>query len=112
MIGSNQKAGAFAALTNAVVAIVTIYVAVVMIGLDVLTDQNLFAQIAINNPTPLFIQDLLKFISAACWSVLTVTLFKRLGNKAIIRMKVATLFGFLLILLLLTNSILSLMAII
>lgn len=108
---SNQKVGAFAAFTNAVVAIVTIYVAVIMIGLDVLTDQNLFAEIAINNPTPLIIQDVLKFISAACWSVLLVNLFKRLVNEAIVRMKVATFFGFLSILLLLTNSILSLMAI-
>ncbi|MBD3627870.1 DUF4386 family protein [Cyclobacterium sp.] len=108
---SNQKKGAFAAFANAFVAIVTIYVAVVMIGLDVLTDQSLFAEIAINNPTPLIIQDVMKFISAACWSVLYVTLFKQLHNAAIVRMKIATLFGFISILLLLTNSIFSLITI-
>lgn len=108
---SNQKIGALAAFINAVVAILTIYVAVVIIGLDVLKDQNLFADIAINNPNPLFIQDVMKFISAVCWSVLLVALFKKLGNAAIVRMKTATLFGFLSILLLLTNSILSLIEI-
>jgi len=108
---SNQKAGAFAAFINAIVAILTIYVVVVMIGLDVLTDQDLFVEIAINNPTSLIFQSVLKFISAACWVVLLVTLFKLLHNEAMVRMKFATLFGFLSILLLLTNAILSLIAI-
>lgn len=104
-----KKAGPFAAFTNAVVAVITIYVAVVMIGLDTLTDQNAFAEIAINNPTPLIIQDALKLMSAACGAVLIVVLFKRLRHEALSRMRTAALFGFLSIILLLSNAFLSLM---
>lgn len=105
-----QKAGASAAFMNAAVAIATIYVAVVLIGIDVLSNQDLFVQLAITNPTPIFIQDALKFISAACGVVLIIVLFRRLSKEAVTMMRVATLFGVLSILLLLTNAILSLKA--
>lgn len=105
-----QKAGAFAAFTNGVVAIATLYVALVMIGPDAFTDQNKFAEIAVNNPTPLYIQDILKFISAGCGMVLIIVLYKRLRREATMRMKVATLFGCLSILLLLSNAVISLQA--
>ena len=47
-----QRAGTFAAFINAAVAIATIYVAVVLIGIDVLSNQDLFVKLAITNPTP------------------------------------------------------------
>jgi hypothetical protein len=105
-----QRAGMFAAFINAAVAIATIYVAVVLIGIDVLSNQDLFVKLAITNPTPIFIQDTLKFISAACGIVLIIVLFRRLRNEAVTMMRVATLFGVLSILFLLTNATLSLIA--
>lgn len=105
-----QKAGPFAAFTNAVVAIATLYVALVMIGPDALADQNRFAEIAVNNPTPLYIQDMLKFISAVSGVVLIIILYKRLRKESTWRMKVAALFGCLSILLLLSNAVISLQA--
>ena len=87
-----QKAGPFAAFTNAVVAIATLYVALVMIGPDALIDQNKFVEIAVNNPTPLYVQDMLKLISAVCEVVLIIVLYRRLHNDATSRMKVALLF--------------------
>jgi hypothetical protein len=107
---SIQKAGIFAAFTNGVVAIATFYVAVVMIGLNVLGDRTLFVKIAINNPTPLLIMDALKCLTAACGVVLIIVLFKRLRTLAAMRMRIAALFGFLSILFLLSNAILSLIA--
>ena len=109
MMDTIQKAGPFAAFTNAVVAIATLYVALVMIGPDALTDQNKFVEIAVSNPTSLYIQDMLKFISAACGIVLVIVLYRRLQKEAALRMKVAFLFGVLSILLLLSNTILSLL---
>ena len=105
-----QKAGPFAAFINAAVAMATIYVAVVLIGIDVLSNQDLFVEMAIANPTPIFIQDTLKFISAACGFVLIIVLFRRLKNEAVTMMRIATVFGVLSILLLLTNATLSLVA--
>lgn len=107
MMDTLQKAGPFAAFTNAVVAIATLYVALVMIGPDALTDQNKFVEIAVNNPTPLYIQDMLKFISAVCGLVLIIVLYRRLQKEATLRMKVAVLFGCLSILLLLSNAAVS-----
>ena len=94
----------------AVVAIATLYVALVMIGPDALTDQNKFAEIAVNNPAPLYIQDMLKFISAVSGMVLIIILYRRLRKEATLRMKVAALFGCLSILLLLSNAAISLQA--
>lgn len=105
-----QKAGPFAAFINAAVAIATIYVAVILIGIDVLSNQDLFVEMAIANPAPIFIQDTLKFISAACGVVLIIVLFRRLKNEAVTMMRIATVFGVLSILLLLTNATLSLVA--
>jgi ABC-type siderophore export system fused ATPase/permease subunit len=104
-----QKAGPFAAFTNAVVAIATLYVALVMIGPDALTDQNKFVEIAVKNPAPLYIQDMLKLIGAVCGMVLIIVLYLRLHRAATLRMNVAVVFGCLSILLLLSNAILSLM---
>jgi hypothetical protein len=103
-----NKAGGFAAFTKGVVAIATIYVAAVMIGLEVLTDQKLFVEIAINNPTPLYIQDGLKFIGAACETVLIIVLFKRLSKEGLSKIRVATIFGFLSLILIICNATLSL----
>ena len=111
MMDTIQKAGPFAAFTNAVVAIATLYVALVMIGPDALIDQNKFVEIAVNNPTPLYIQDILKFISAVCGMVLIIVLYWRLHKEATLQMRVAALCGCLSIFLLLSNAFLSLLAI-
>jgi hypothetical protein len=110
ILNNLQAVAPFAAFTNGVVAIATLYVALIMIGPEVLMDRSLFVEMAINNPTPIFIQDVLKFISAACMSVLIITLFRRLGNQAVGRMRFASLAGFLSILLLLANAVVSLLA--
>lgn len=104
-----HKAGPFAAFTNAAAAMATLYVALVMIGPDALTDRNEFVEIAVNNPKPLYIQDTLKFIGAICGTVLIIVLYTRLCKEAALRMKVAVLFGCLSILLVLANAILSLL---
>ncbi len=108
---NTQKAGGIAAFINALLAIATLVVAFGLIGPAALTDNTKLVELAINNPAPLIIQDLLKFASAVVAIVLVVALFSRLRGESPTVMRVATSLGFLSILCLLANASLSLYAI-
>ena len=108
---NTQKAGGIAAFINALLAIATLVVAFGLIGPAALTDDTKLVELAINNPAPLIIQDLLKFASAVVAIVLVVALFSRLRSESPTVMGLATLFGFLSILCLLANASLSLYAV-
>lgn len=106
-----EKTGSIAAFVNAFAAGASLVVAVAFIGLGALSDPQQLAALAIANPMPLLVQDLLKFVSAITASILIVVLWKRLRDAAPTLLRVATGFGFLAVGLLLVNAVLSIFAV-
>lgn len=104
------KIGGIAAFINAVIAIASLSVALGLIGPAALTDSTKLVELAIHNPAPLVIQDLLKFVSAIVAVVLIAVLFSWLRNDAPKRMLFAIVFGVLAVLCLVSNASLSLFA--
>lgn len=107
----SEKMGSVAAFVNAFAAGASLFVAVALIGLGALSDPQQLAALAIANPMPLLVQDLLKFVSAITASILIVVLWKRLRDAAPTLLRVATGFGFLAVGLLLVNAVLSIFAV-
>ncbi len=108
---SSPKMGSIAAFGNALAAGAALFVALFLIGIPALSDPQRLVELAIHNPTPLLLQDALKFLSTATGVVLIFALRKRLAGVAPTRMGVATAFGLLAIGLLLANATLSLWAV-
>lgn len=106
-----EKMGGAAAFVNAFAASASFLIAVVFIGLGALGDPQQLVALAMTNPKPLLAQDFMKFVSAAAASILIVVLWKRLGDAAPTRLRVATGFGFFAVGLLLVNAVLSLVAV-
>jgi len=102
-----QTIGGVAAFINAVVSGATLVVAFGLIGLSALIDSRKLVELAISNPTPLIIQDVLKLVSAAIAVVLITALFNRLKSDAPKLMRVAAAFGSLAVLCLVINAGLS-----
>jgi Domain of unknown function (DUF4386) len=102
-----QKLGSVAAFINAIVSIATLLVAIFLIGLSALADASKFVDLAINNPTPLIIQDLLKFVSAASGCVLILALSQCLYSDTPKLILFANIFGSFSLLCLVTNGVLS-----
>ncbi len=105
-----QRIGGIAAIVNAILAIVSLVVVFGLIGPTALTDSTRLMQMAIENPAPLILQDLLKFVSAIIATILVAVLFKYLRDASPRIISWATLFGVFSILLLLINASLSLYA--
>lgn len=106
-----EKMGGIAAFVSAFAASAAFLIVVAFIGLGALSDSQQLGALAITNPKPLLAQDLLKFASAAAASILIIVLWKRLGDAAPTRLRVATGFGFFAVGLLLVNAVLSLVAV-
>ena len=106
-----QRMSGVAAGINALVGVATLLVALLLIGPEVLADRTRFIALALNNPTPTIIQDLLKFVAAAATLMLIVVLFQRLRTARPLIIGIAFLFGVLAVLCLLANAILSLLAV-
>lgn len=105
-----QKMGGIAAFLQAAVAIAMMVVAFGLIGVSVLTDREKLTELVLQNPTPLMIQDLLKFAAAVLAMILVIALFNILRDGSPKQMRVATAFGCLSILFLLMNASVSLYA--
>jgi len=105
------KSGAAAAFVNAGAAVASLWVAAALIGFGALSDPQQLAALAMANPMPLLVQDLLKFVSAATASILILILWQRLRGAAPTLLRVATGFGFFAVGLLLVNATLSIFAI-
>jgi hypothetical protein len=105
-----QKAGPASAFLNAGLAVLSLFVAFVMIGPAALSDRAVFVDLALHNPAPLFIQDGLKFVSAGVSVIVIGALYYQLRESAPKRSLWAVIFGALALLCLLTNAILSLVA--
>jgi len=103
-----SRVGSIAAFGNAFAASAALYVALFLIGIPAMGDPQQLAELAIHNPTPLLLQDALKFLSAATACVLIFALDARLRDRAPTWMRAAKLFGFLAVGLLLANATLSL----
>ncbi len=110
-VSNIQKIGGVAAFINAAVSVATLIVAFGLIGLPALTDNSRLAELAINNPTPLIIQDVLKFVAAAVAIVLIAALHNRLQSDAPRLMRVAARFGSLAVLCLVVNASLSIFSV-
>ncbi len=106
-----HKVGGIVAIINAVLAVASLIVAFGLIGAAALTDSSKLVQMAVENPTPLVLQDLLKFAAAFTGAILVAVLFKRLHNAAPRAINWATLFGAVSVLLLAVNASLSLYAV-
>jgi hypothetical protein len=106
-----QKLGGIAALVNVIVAIATLAIVIFLIGLSAIADPNKLIDLAIHNPTPLLIQDGLKFISAGISSILILALANYLQRDASVLLSIATGLGFLSVFCLVGNATLSLYAI-
>lgn len=106
-----RKLGITAAFVNAILSIVTLFVVFFMIGVDAITDNQKIIDLAINNPTPLIIEDIFKFFSAAITCVFILTFGRILDTFRPKLMLVANIFGFASVLCLFANAILSLYAI-
>lgn len=102
--------GAIAAFIYAGAAMATFCVAVFWIGPAAIIDQGKLIELASSNPTPLIVQDVLKFTLAASFTVLLVSLFKRLQVRAPKLNRVAAVSGLLAASALVLNGVLSLMA--
>jgi hypothetical protein len=106
-----QKLGGIAALVNVIVAVATLATVIFLIRLSAIADPNKLIDLAIHNPTPLLIQDGLKFISAGISSVLILALANYLQRDASALLSIATGLGFLSVSCLVSNATLSLYAI-
>lgn len=102
-----EKIGGIAAFVNAAASAITLVVAFGLMGLPTLTDRRKLVELAINNPTPLIIQDALKLVSAAIAVVLITALFNRLKSDAPKPMRVAAATSYLAVLCLVINAGLS-----
>jgi hypothetical protein len=106
-----QKLGGIAAFINVIVAVATLATVVFLIGFPAITDPNKLIDLAIYNPTPLLVEDGLKFVSAGISSVLILALGNYLQDEKPGWLTVTAGFGFLSVLCLLGNATLSLCAI-
>jgi hypothetical protein len=106
-----QKLGGIAAWMNGLVAIATLATATILIGVAAMSDPSKLAELAVQNPVPLFIQDGLKIVSAIVSTVLIVTLANYLKSDDSRLLSIATGLGSLSILCLVVNATLSLYAI-
>ena len=103
-----QTIGGVAAFIYAGMAIATLGVAFGIIGPAVLADRQKLVDLALTNPTPLLIQDILKFILAIAASGMIVALFVRLQANSPILQRIAALSGVLAVSGLVLNASLSL----
>jgi hypothetical protein len=95
------------AVLYAATAVVTLGVAVGLIGLGVLSDRTRFLQMALENPGPILLQDALKVPFVAALTLLVMAFHRRLAAERPRHMRVATGAGMLSILALLSNGLLS-----
>jgi hypothetical protein len=106
-----QKLGGIAAWVNVLVAIAMLATATILIGGATTSDPSKIAELAVQNPAPLFIQDGLKIVSAVVSTVLIVALANYLKSDDLRLLSIATGSGFLSVLCLVVNATLSLYAI-
>ena len=105
-----RRIGAVAAGANALIGGATLFVAVELIGLEVLADRERFVALALQNPAPIFIQDLLKFATAAAMGVLLAFFFRRLRPAKPRAARAAATLGGVAVFFLLANASVSLFA--
>jgi hypothetical protein len=104
---SRQRSGGIAALCNVVVASATLVVALVWIGPEAILNRRVLMQMAVSNPAPLFVQDLLKLAAAMISVALILAFDQRLRVVAPKALLVAGAFGFASVSALVVNAALS-----
>jgi len=91
---TRQRSGGVAALCNVFVALATLVVALVWIGPEAMVNRRVLMQMAVSNPAPLFVQDLLKLAAATVFVALILAFDQRFRVVAPKAMRVARAFGF------------------
>ena len=104
-----QQIGGTAAFMNVAVTMATLIVAFGFIGVAAHSDPNKLMELAIHNPVPLIVQDVLKLVSSGIAVVLILALHNRLRDDFPKLMRTAIWFGFISVLCLLINAVLSLL---
>jgi hypothetical protein len=107
--GDARRIGVAAGCT-AVVNVLFLLVALLWIGPAALVDRTVLTELARRNPTPILVQDGLKFVSAALSVVMLHGFYRWLQPVAPRAVSVGTLFGGLSVSCLLANAVLSLVA--
>ena len=102
--------GSLAAFVYAASASATLLVALLWIGPSALVDRQRLVELAILRPTPLIVQDVLKFVLAVATAGMIAALFRRLQGGAPLLMRAAVSLGLLSVLGLVLNAGLSLLA--
>ena len=105
-----RKLGSGAAYLNALLAILTLLVALILIGPAVMADRTLFIEMVQRNPVPILLQDILKFITVAVAMILIRSLHHLLAPTHPRIIWLVSAFGLLSALCLLSNAVLSLIA--
>ncbi len=106
-----EKLGGIAAFVSAGAAGASLFVALVLIGMDALSDPQRLAELARVNPLPLLLQDALKILTAAAAFILVMVFRKTLRERAPTMARAAVVLGLLAIGLLLANALLSIFAV-
>jgi len=104
-----QQIGGMAAFMNVAAIMATLIVAFGFIGVAALSDPNKLMELAIHNPAPLIVQDILKIISSGIAIILILALNNRLQDGFPKLMRTAIWFGSTSVLCLLINAGLSLL---
>jgi hypothetical protein len=102
------KLGGIAAFINAMVAMATLGVIIFMIGFPAIADSGKFIDLVMHHPMPFLIADGLKLISAALSIVIILAVANFLQRDAPSWLSAATGLGFLSVLSLIGNALLSL----
>lgn len=101
---TNQKFGGVFALANALTGFLILLVVFGLIGIAISANSEEVAEMALTNPFPLVLQDILKVFSAITALILLSVLYRRLKNENLAIIKAGTAFGVISVICLLINA--------
>lgn len=104
-----RRINLFACSGQAILGLGQLAVLTFLIGFDALTNSQLLRDLALSNPTPLYVQDVLKLLSLPLSFAVLRLYHVRLAQSAPRQMRLATLFGVIAMATLLANALLSIL---
>lgn len=107
---ANFKTGGIAALIYGALSLSALVIAIGFIGYPAIADNEALSELAINNPSPLLVQDYLKIITAATSIILIKAMYSLYKQESPKLMFTGSLFGVIAAFCLLANALLSLYA--
>lgn len=104
----NKNTVSLAALMNALAALLMLLVVFGLIGITTSADSDKLAEMALTNPLPLILQDILKIFSGLTALVLIRGLYRRFRDKSPALIKWGSIFALISVLCLFVNAAVSL----